>query len=110
MCPTYNRTLLCPIMFPLLFHQEQKKQLFYLFIFFKLSFGSGLHSHKHSRNQPKCASFCIEMKVRNTHFYAHICICEARPRHAQKNRHKHTGKKHKPFGTGSLSREGFKAH
>lgn len=31
-------------------------------------------------------------------------------RSTQINRHKHTGKKHKPFGTVSVSREGFKAH
>lgn len=50
------------------------------------------------------------MKEGNTHFYAHICTQKATTRHAQINRHKHTGKMHKPFGTGSLSREGFKAH
>lgn len=52
----------------------------------------------------------MEMKERNTHFYAHACTRQATTRHAQINRQKHTGKKHKPFGTGSLSREGFKAH
>lgn len=51
------------------------------------------------------------MKEENTHFYTHTCTLEATTtRHAQINRHKHTGKKHKPFGTAPLSREGFKAH
>lgn len=65
---------------------------FYLFFFFKPSSGSVWHRREHSRNQPECASFWIEMKEENTHSYTHVCTLEATTRHAQINRHKHTGK------------------